>query len=220
MFVDANWFYEKNNANFTCRNYFLNGQKEKLFAAYLNLYKFARKSSGEDNKVYFLTTVNSLFKTMTTGKRIVTENDVRELLSTLMEFNVINIEECKDINKIYNKEMLKIEDLTYKNCKFYFKFPLDVVEFMLEQGLTYRHVSIFAVIHKYAKSNPEKKAWMSIEKIGEWLGYSNKSVLKYVNEMNDMGVLHSVKKRQSQTGRKGYNHYPVYKVSDIEEFKK
>lgn len=211
--INANWFVQDGN------NYFKEEGGEKLLALYLNLQRFIRHdqlSYKED--IYYFTSIQQLYLAMNEYGRFVNVDDIFILLKKLEELHVIDIVshpsfERKNKNNLSKKELLIIHDLDYMRSRFYMHVPLDVIKYMLDNGLTYKHVALFLLMSKWS-NNSEEKCYVGTNKLAEWIGYSNKTVLKYYKDMNELGVMASVKR----TNKDGHTYYEHYLLRDMENF--
>jgi len=212
ILINSNWIANHGG------NYISNEGGEKLLATYLNLYRFVRCDfNNYKSGIYFVCNIEMIYKAMVEHKRICKMSDVYDYLNELVKLKVIEIKSQSgkylDPSKTNEKELLVIKDNNYNNCEHYIYTPLDVIKYMLDHNLTYRHVSVFLLMMKWT-NNPEKHCYVSLEKMASWLGYSNKSVLKYVREMNKLGVVVSNKKKSS-LNRDCYYHTPIRKLEYV-----
>ncbi|MBM7598116.1 hypothetical protein JOC34_000473 [Virgibacillus halotolerans] len=216
--INGNWFTQGEYF------YFKDGGGEKLLALYLNLQKFIRYDQFNfKSDLNYVTSIKQIYDSMNEYGRLVSIDDVYVLLSRLEELSVVKVTSHKNFksknkNSLYTKELLIINDLDYMKCSFYMSVPLDIIRYMLENGLTYRHVSLFLLMNKWT-NNPEDKCFISVNKLAEWIGYSNKSVLKYYADMNKLGVMASYLKKDNK-GHTKYEHFLLRDMDDIDSFKK
>jgi len=210
--INSNWFVNGGN------DYFRSSSGEKTLATYLNLFRFMRMDANKyKSQTHFICCVEDVYRSLTSNKRICKVEDVYGFLNELVKLKVIKF---TSTSKKYIKQedvgirdRLIILDLDQGNCENYIYTPFDVVDYMLNNSLTYKHVSLFLLMMKWS-TNPEKHCYIASEKMAEWLGYSNKTVLKYIKDMNELGVLVSVKKKSS-LNRDCYYHTPIRKLEYV-----
>ena len=214
--INANWFVQDGN------NYFKDEGGEKLLALYLNLQRFIRydQFSFKEDMFYF-TSVQQIYKTINEYGRVADVDTIFNLLKKLDKLSIIKIVSHPNFDTKYksnlpNKELLIIQDLDYMRSRFYMQVPLDVVKYMLDNKLTYKHVALHLLMNKWT-NNTEEKCFVSVNKLSDWIGYSNKSILKYYSDMNKLGVMASYKRRDKE-GHTKYEHYLLRTMDDFGEF--
>lgn len=218
--INSNWFVQDD------KNYFKNEGGEGLLAVYLNLQKFIRSDqfkNKNDEEKYYLTSLEQLYKAVNEHKRKMKLDDIIYYLKILIDLNVVEIISHNNFKEKYKsdiskRELLIIKDLDYRNSKFYMRVPLDIVDYMIKNSLTYKHVALFLLMSKWA-NNLENKCYVSVNKLADWIGYSNKTVLKYYEEFNKLGIVASYKKI-NKDGQYYYNHYILQSMAQYDDFYK
>ena len=214
--INANWFVQDGT------NYFKDEGGEKLLALYLNLQRFIRydQFSFKEDMFYF-TSIQQIYKTINEYGRVADVDAIIGLLKRLDDLSIIEIVshprfDEKFKSNLPNKELLIIKDLDYMRCKFYMQVPLDVIKFMLDKKLNYKHAALLLLMNKWA-NNTEDKCFVSVNKLSNWIGYSNKSILKYYGDMNRLGIMASYKRR-NKDGHTKYEHYLLSDMDNYDEF--
>ncbi|WP_405101479.1 hypothetical protein [Oceanobacillus sp. FSL H7-0719] len=215
--INANWFVQDG------KNYFKNEGGDKLLALYLNLQRFIRydQFSFREDMFYF-TSINQIYKSINEYGRVADVDSIFMLLKKLEELSIVKIVshpnfETRFKSNLSNKELLIIQDLDYMRSRFYMHVPLDVIKHMLDNKLTYKHVALFLLMNKWTNNN-EEKCFVSVNKLADWIGYSNKTILKYYGDMNRLGVMAS-HKRRDKDGHTFYEHYLLRDMDTYDEFK-
>lgn len=214
--INANWFVQDGV------NYFKEEGGEKLLALYLNLQRFIRHDQiNFQEDLYYFTSVQQIYRSINEYGRIMEADDIYSLLKTLERLKVIDVVSHSNFSRrtkanLPIKELLIIKDLDYMKSRFYMQVPLDVIKFMLDNKLTYKHVSLHLLMNKWSNNN-EEKCYVSVNKLADWIGFSNKTILKYYNDMNKLGVMASYKRKNSE-GHYKYEHHLLRTMDNYDEF--
>ncbi|MGD8190953.1 hypothetical protein ACQCN2_13330 [Brevibacillus ginsengisoli] len=100
---------------------------------------------------------------------------------------------------------------------YYVNVDLSLLQYYEEIGLNERYYPLYCLIRKMT-NNPEKKSWMSIEKMAETLEYDKDTLNKMVHEMNRKYLLLSTPRDNGKNG-KYFENKICTTFSSLDQFK-
>lgn len=221
--IKSNWFDENGK---------ILDMGVKGFYLYISLFRF--KVNNQENEYTFITSIAALRKETGYTKYLIF--DLLKLLSRLRIISVINISRWDQIGKnkdIDERMMLVIEGVDAPLTKvigkkdepideenYYLSVNLPILQYYVDSSLDLESILIYIIIIKYS-NNPQKKAWISIEKIAKRIGVNKNRVNSLIKEMNELRVLYSVKvKYESGSLKKHYEHKICRRLDDLEKFQR
>lgn len=216
IYINGNWLIENENCMFKSKD------GENMFTVYLNLQRFIRHNQlTYDDELIYITSIQQLYKAINYHSRTMDVSEVYLALKGLERLNIIDIVSHRNFhrrtkNNLPLKELLIIKDLDYMSLEHFIVTPLDVIDYILNNDLSYRHIALFLLMVKWT-NNTEEKCYVSINKLADWLGFSNNTVLKYCKDLNRVGVMASYK-LINESGHYYYNHYLLKDMDVYEEF--
>lgn len=242
--IKSNWFDHKNKNNIFKRLTF------KGFFLYLTLFRFKlHEMDYSSNQHTFVSSIARLRKE-TSYETI----EIFELLKALKSAKVLSFDfsrwdylkqknekindkaifvcSATDSPKIIKKECSEEEKRKFKSDTIevpatpddmYISVDLSLLEYYLSLGLNEKYFGIYCLIKKMSNSS-EKKAWMSVEKMAETLGYDKDHLNKMVHEMNRKFLLFSSKHKNGKKGKDGkpqyyFEHRLCGTLKEVEQFK-
>lgn len=206
----------------------------EAFNTYLNLFKF--RFHNQEHKHHFMTSIHYLRKE--TGY---TKQKILEHLKVLTKLKIIEMLDMKRWTKLIDdkgnilenillniiatdlpnttrvKTELGEKDQADSEEDFYVSLDLYLMNYYKEIGLSEYHFAIYCLI-KRLSNNTEQKAFMSIEKMAQYLNYDKNTLNKQIKEMNRKYVLYSDIRKNGKGGYK-YEHRLLRKFTDVEKFK-
>lgn len=197
--IPSVWF-EGNN------NLFKNIQQEKGLLLYFALFKFRLHSTNYDEHK-FITSLYDLRKELGWSKK--KTYDVLLLLKTnkvifisdyewkLLRQNNINDRLCLHVDAI---------DVPDKKEDYYIHIPTSIIEEYQKLNLSEACLPFYCLGVKW--SHRDDGFYMSVDTIGNILGYGRKTIMKSIVELNRTELMFTVKDKNS-IGRNIFRHYIV-----------
>lgn len=212
--INNNWFVQNGF------NYYKDSGRN-VFNLYLNLSRFIRQDVSKfKNEQYYITSIKMLYDAMNYHGRLLNVPEIHGLICKLEEFGVIDVVSHSNFKRrkdIPPGELIILKDLDYSSSEHYTFVPFDVVEYILENGLTYNHVALFLFSISW-EDKTEGKSYVSIDKAGRWLGFSAPTIRKYIKDLNQLRVMASHTKWDKIKNRKRYEHYTLKGLDESEKF--
>lgn len=181
---------------------------------YFQLYKF--RLHNQENEHTFITSISLLRKE--TGY---TTDEIFELLKKMKSAKIIKLENCsrweyliddngnikdKDILMITAIDTFPIENFEKDDSRFYIYIPLDLFSLYEQKGLNEKYFALYCLIKKWSQ-NTEQKAWMSIAKMSDFLGFDKDYINQMIYQMNRNYFLSSKRKKKSSGRGYSFEHY-------------
>jgi predicted transcriptional regulator len=198
---------------------------EKFFYIYLTLFRF-KVGETEEGRPIFNISIRQLYKVYNRGKNINSCTEVSDMLTMLIKKKIVTPINTKGWSNFKEKEnyfdlLITLEDTSLSGEDNYTFTQLDVVDYMLKNGMGMKHVTVYMYM-KFTinpKNNNDHKCWMSINKLADRLKFGDKTIAKCVSDMNKIGVIASHKLDNMKGGTK-FEHYLLKDMGQFEEFNK
>ncbi|MFD2638429.1 hypothetical protein [Piscibacillus salipiscarius] len=221
--IKSSWF----DSNRKKKSVFKKMGKDEGLNLYLQLFRF-RVHQGSKDEHYFITSIGSLVKyTKVNIKTKLSKKDIHKLLKQMDHAGVIELQNYKrwdtlldekgnvyddkmiilkatDVPNVYNEDI----DIPKTEDDYYIPVSFDLINHMYEQDLTSKAVTIYLLVRKLSNSSAERKAWININTIKNWLGFGNDTIKDCLIDLNKLGVV-ATNVRNKKGGIK-FEHYAVF----------
>ena len=214
--IKSTWFEDEENK-------FKKIKAEGLYL-YLNLFKFCIDK--QEYEYTFITSISLLRKE--TGYKT---KDIFDLLKCLQSCKIIKIQNLSRWDylldkkgEIKEKDVLIIAatdvptvDENEEDNDYFIWVDLDLMKYYMDIGLSEKYIPLYCLISKLSNGT-EKKAYMSIEKMADVLGYNKDFVHKMIRELNRNYLMYSERRKNGKNGYI-YEHWICKRYDLIEKFK-
>lgn len=198
---------------------------EKTFFLYLTLFKF--RIPRQKNYHVFVTSIDLLRK-----ETRFSANEILEMLLKLKRYKIIKIDGYSrteyffdENKKIKDKNTIVIHaDGSDNDWEYNIPVDLNMVQYYLDIGLNIKYIGLYCLLRRLS-NNPERKAYMGIDKMAKILGYDKDVVNKMVYELNKRYLLYSWKVKvkkwdKSYSNKKHrFEHILCYDYDKLDKFK-